>query len=63
MVVNRTGDLVQFASSSSNGLVVTSVLVPPVLYIHAPSSFLGTQFRSYGQKLYVKVCMCRMLHR
>lgn len=59
VVVNRTGDVIPFVDSASNGLVVTSVLVPPVMYISAPSLFLGTQFRSYGQRLHVKVRISR----
>lgn len=59
VVVNRTGDVIPFVDSASNGLVVTSVLVPPVMYISAPSLFLGTQLRSYGQRLHVKVRISR----
>lgn len=59
VAVNRTGDVIPFVDSASNGLVVTSVLVPPVMYISAPSLFLGTQFRSYGQRLHVKVRISR----
>ncbi|XP_022780822.1 laminin subunit alpha-3-like isoform X1 [Stylophora pistillata] len=55
VVVNRTGDVIPFVDSASNGLVVTSVIVPPVMYISAPFLFLGRQFRSYGQKLHVKL--------
>ena len=54
-VVSRGGDPVPFANSSFNGLVVTAPSSPSVVYILAPSSFLGTQFRSYGQRLHVKV--------
>ena len=56
VVVNRTGGVVLFASSASSGLVVTSPSSPTVVYIAAPSKFLGAQFNSYGQHLNVKVC-------
>lgn len=52
-VVDRVGGGVPFANSSSDGLVVTSTV--SVLYITAPSLFLGAQYRSYGQRLHVEV--------
>ncbi|XP_068695326.1 laminin subunit beta-1-like isoform X2 [Montipora foliosa] len=56
-VVNSTGSPVEFAVKSSNGMVVTSTASRSVLYIEAPSSFLGSQFRSYGQRLHVNMEM------
>ena len=53
IVVDRAGDGFPFANSSSNGLVVTSAVT--MVYITAPPLFLSKQFRSYGQRLHVKV--------
>lgn len=61
IVVDRAGDGFPFANSSSNGLVVTSSVT--VVYITAPPLFLGVQYRSYGQRLHVKVSAWRIPRR
>ena len=61
IVVDRAGDGFPFANSSSNGLVVTSTIT--VLYITAPPLFLGAQFRSYGQRLHLKVSAWKIPRR